>query len=362
MSNVVTVNLPYNITPNDLHLFSPYTKYQLEEFKVLYLQEIFITYSGLCVDENGLKAESHHAYPEKYQQLLNEVAYYYDKASNDPSSLITLDDDNIYLLIHHPWSSNYWHWMTEAILRVWSVKQNTKDLILILPDHFKSIEFMRDSLQSFQFKDIYYIPFNKSLLIRNLCLPQIKPICDSYNAKILQEIREHYLSQARSAGIREINVGDKVYISRKKATRRKVINEDEVVHLLNQYGFVCITTEDYTFDEEIQLFCHVRYLISIHGSGLTNMLFMRPGSSVFEMHKRITNQTDWHSFAFWYLADALGLRYFHQVCEPKNPQSTIFDADYIVDVAQLEENVKCMLDLKSGKEEDLQNAIKTVLG
>jgi capsular polysaccharide biosynthesis protein len=347
MSRTVSVNLPCNITDDDLHLFESYTHFQLDELKVLHLQEIFVTYSGLCLDENGLKTESHHNYPEKYQQLVDEAAYYYTMAHNDPDKLIELDDDNTYLVVHHPWSANYWHWMSEAILRVWLVRENAKNLIIVLPQHFKNTEFIISSLMPFEFKDIYYIPADKSLLIRNLCLPQIKPICDSYDRNALFAIRKHYFASVMNEKTNNVNLGDKVYISRKKALRRKVINEEKVVGLLEKFGFVCVTTEDYSFHEEIILFSHVRYLISIHGSGLTNMLFMKEGSSILELHKKLTNSNDWHSFAFWYLADSLNFAYYHQICNPVDPRSSIFDADYNIDLELLEENVKCMLGIKS---------------
>ncbi|HTF16474.1 MAG TPA: glycosyltransferase family 61 protein [Chryseolinea sp.] len=344
---IVPVRLPRNISDGDRHLFEPYTHFRLDELKVLHLEEIFVTYTGLCLDDKGLKSESHHNYPEKYQQLVDEALYYYTAAVDNANKLVELDDDNIYVVVHHPWSGNYWHWMSEAILRVWLVRENAQNLILVLPEHFKNTEFILSSLMPFQFKDVYYIPTGKSLLIRNLCLPQIKPICDSYDRDALLAIRNRYLVSVMGEKTKHAYAYEKVYISRRKAHRRKVVNEEEVISLLEKFGFVCITTEDYTFNEEIMLFSKVRYLISIHGSGLTNMLFMKEGSSILELHKKLTNSNDWHSFAFWYLADSLDLAYYHQICEPVNLKSSIFDADYNIDLGLLKANVQCMLGIES---------------
>ncbi len=343
MSKTIEVQLPRNINEIDLPLFDPFKHYSLEELKVDRLEEVFVSYSGLCIGENGLVKESHHSYPEKQQQFLDEAVYFYRQAYNDPNNLIELEDDNFYLLIHHPWSSNYWHWMSEAILRLWMVREDLHGMILLLPEHFQKLEFVQSSLKPFHFKDIYYIPFNKSLMVRNLCLPQIKPIADSYYANDLRSIREFYLEYSKGLDRKTFDVVEKIYISRKKASKRKVENEGDVELLLEKYGFKCIQNEDYNFFDQIALFSNAKYLVSIHGAGLTNMLFMARNSVVLELHKKKTNPGDWHSFAFWYMADALGFRYHQQVCDPTDPEAHFFNADFKVDMDLLEENVKFML-------------------
>ena len=47
------------------------------------------------------------------------------------------------------------------------------------------------------------------------------------------------------------------------------------------------------------------------------------------------------------MVDVLGqaiFDYYHQLSEPINPRSSIFDADYLVDISLLQKNVKHMLE------------------
>ncbi len=340
MSDIITVRPPRNLMPEDEYLFRE-LEYHIPQLAVKKRRNIFVTYSGFCLDSKGLIRESHHDYPNQYDDYLAEAAFYYKTATDDPENLIVLDNDDTYLLIHHPWY-NYYHWLCECIFRLLLVKNDLSKMTLLLPDYYGQTDFIMGSLEPFTFKDILFIPKNKSLYIKNLCLPQIKPIVDSFDYGQLMEIRELYLQFVLQIKKININLGEKIYISREKASRKKVHNEEEIIPILKKYGFVIVNNEDYTFQEQVSIYSNVKCLASIHGSGLTSMLFMKKDSSIFEMHKRPTNDRDWHGMVFWYLADSLGYNYYHQVCEPTNPDDDYFHGNIIVDPVKLEENLKLL--------------------
>lgn len=344
MSRTIYVDLPDNITHQEAELFKPHVHYNLRELDVLHLEEVFVTYTGLCIDESGVRIESHHDYADKRSAFVHDAAVHFKQALDHPENLIELDDDEMYLLIHHPWAQNYWHWMTEAILRVWMVRDKTHSMVLILPESYRNTSFILQSLEGFSFKSIFYIPIGKQLLVRNLCVPEVKRIADSYYPESLHDIRQYYLQKNK---LKDPKTGERIYISRKLSAKRKVVNENAVEALLRQYNFNCICNEDIDFNEQVNLYAHADVLISIHGAGLTNMLFMKPGSSILELHKKRTNDHDWHSLAFWYMARALDFSYHHQLCDPENAASTFFEANFIVDIRQLEKNVQFMLGLNS---------------
>ena len=57
-----------------------------------------------------------------------------------------------------------------------------------------------------------------------------------------------------------------------------------------------------------------RYIVSNHGAGLTNMLFMKDGGSVLELR----HVSDCINNCYFTLASALDLKYFYQTCAPQN--------------------------------------------
>jgi capsular polysaccharide biosynthesis protein len=340
--NLVHVRPPLNLSGEDAHLFTPHLNYRRPKLRVRRCKDIFITHSGFCLDSKGLMKDSHHRYPNQYQDYLQEATYYCRQTAEDPGKIIELPNTVTYLVVHHPWF-NYFHWITEAILRLWLVRPVLDEMTLLLPEAYQRSDFITGSLEPFHLKDIYYLPAGKCAYVPRLCLPQLKPVVDCYYPQHLAGIRQLYLQYARRKYRADLNKGSAIYISRQKAGRKKVQNEGPLIDLLKDYGFTILCNEDYSFLEQVAIYSHAEFLVSNHGAGLTNMLFMKESASVLELHKRVTNDKDWHSYAFWYLADALGFGYYQQVCEPTEQAADYFRADITVDLKKLEENVRLMI-------------------
>ncbi|MES2266948.1 MAG: glycosyltransferase family 61 protein [Bacteroidota bacterium] len=337
----VDVRLPLNLLPSNAHLFEPYQQYEIAKLRATDHSDVFVTYSGFCADESGLIADCHHDHPYQMASYVAETMHYYQGVTDHPENLIELDAGKTYLLIHHPWY-NYYHWLCECIPRLWRMKAQLKNLTVLLPEHYLATDFITGSLAPFDLGDMFVIPQGKSLMVPHLKLPAIKPICDAYDAPELRAIARFYNAYAEEK-LPEMNLGDKVYLSRRKAARKKVLNEDEVIRLMEKHGFRTVYNEDYTFLEQVAIYRNVRYLVSIHGSGLTNMLFMTEGSSILEIMKAKTNELARPSFVFWYQADALGHKYYTQISDPVHEPDDYFYGDFFIDMEELERNMKLMV-------------------
>lgn len=340
IKKVIEVPYPLNMAEKDRFRYAPYLRYELLPQKVKYLHSVFVGNSGFCMNNMGLIKECHHAYPSQYEYYRNEAAKYYYDAEDHPENLVVLDDDNTYLAIHHPWF-NYYHWVCESLFRLWMVRHRLDDLVLLLPEYYKDADFIMGSLEPFKIKNICYIPNGKSLMVKNLCLPQIKPLCDSYDAAQLKQVKDFYHSYVRNEKHITTSLGDKLYVSRQMAPRRKVINEDEIIEVLKKYGFAIYNPEKHPFLEQVSIFSNVKFLVGEQGSGLTNLLFMGKNSSVLELHKDKTNELDHPSPLFWYMAQAIGAQYYQQLCDTHGRED-YFEGDYIVDTALLEKNLALM--------------------
>jgi capsular polysaccharide biosynthesis protein len=341
MKKTVNVTFPLNLSNENKDLYKLYLSYKLAPLKIKILKNVFVTFSGFCLNKRGLIKECHHDYPQQYSYYLNEVSQYYYDVTDHPENLIILDDDRTYLTIHHPWF-NYYHWVCESLFRLWIVRRKLDHLTLILPAYYRDADFITGSLEPFNIKNILYIPIGKSMMIKNLCLPQIKPICDSYNATHLKQVSGFYKNYVWFEKKITVEKIDRLYVSRELAIRRKIINEQEIQSVLIRYGFTIFHPEKFNFLEQVAIFSRVKYLVGTHGSGLTNLLFMGKDTSVLELHKNKTNELDHPSPLFWYMAGALGINYYHQLCETYGRED-YFEGDYIVDVELLEKNLIRML-------------------
>lgn len=90
---------------------------------------------------------------------------------------------------------------------------------------------------------------------------------------------------------------DKVYVSRTKlpSERQRLINEEEIERLFNQYGFVSVYPENMTFKEQVELFSQVKFLAGSVGAAFTNIIFM-PSNSTIICGKCIFDENEMFSF------------------------------------------------------------------
>lgn len=65
-----------------------------------------------------------------------------------------------------------------------------------------------------------------------------------------------------------------IYISRKKAASRRIVNENDFLPLLKERGFQEVVLEDLHWEEQIRLFFGATAIMGAHGAGLINMMFV----------------------------------------------------------------------------------------
>jgi hypothetical protein len=80
--------------------------------------------------------------------------------------------------------------------------------------------------------------------------------------------------------------GERLYISREKAGRRRVSNEAELRDHLDARGFRTLRLEELSWREQINAFAHAREVVAPHGAALANLVFCRPGTRVVEFFHR----------------------------------------------------------------------------
>lgn len=66
---------------------------------------------------------------------------------------------------------------------------------------------------------------------------------------------------------------NRIYVSRSKAPRRRVLNEDELTSELEKLGFETYHTEEYSPEDQIRIFKNAEAVVMPHGSGIANLLY-----------------------------------------------------------------------------------------
>jgi hypothetical protein len=71
-----------------------------------------------------------------------------------------------------------------------------------------------------------------------------------------------------------------LYISRRDAARRRLVNDDAVGAMLEARGFEHVSPSTLTFADEVRTFAEARMVVSVCGAELANTAFMPSGGSV----------------------------------------------------------------------------------
>jgi hypothetical protein len=122
---------------------------------------------------------------------------------------------------------------------------------------------------------------------------------DRFRPELVQSVR------AALAPPGAVKATRRVYISRSRASRRALLNEQAVWAELRRHGFERVLMEDLDFARQVELMAETAILVAPHGAGLTNMMFCAPGTAVVE----IAN-LDFPNPNFYALACALDLDYW----------------------------------------------------
>jgi capsular polysaccharide biosynthesis protein len=128
-------------------------------------------------------------------------------------------------------------------------------------------------------------------------------------------------------------VGERLYVSRQHARRRRVTNEAELWALLQSRGFVKLHTEELTWAEQIAAFRQAKVVVAPHGAGLANIVFCRPGTVIVEVFNR-----SYVNGCYWRLAAVQQLDYRPVVAQGTEPLGSSLSAnslDIRVDPAQV---------------------------
>ena len=233
------------------------------------------------------------------------------------------------------WSANYFHWMTEALpslVALYNVKDKIDVPVLLVSSSIRH-KHINETLQLLGYT-VYYYDIHKSIKISNLHSIKI-PVVGSYNEPFLLNMRNAFFQKLNL--MEQIRPFRKIYISRRKATRRKIVNQDDLSILLSNYDFETVFLEDYTIEHQIKLLYETRCVIAPHGAGLTNILFMQPETKVIEL--KAHNNDYW---CFFSMARLAKLRYSYLLCESDRENHR--DADININLLELERIVKRYLE------------------
>jgi capsular polysaccharide biosynthesis protein len=245
--------------------------------------------------------------------------------------------DRKYLLISNAWTFNYFHWFLDAMPRLIAIEDQCSEWTLLLPDNHQA-GYIQACLGLFQFKGIEYFPANAYVSLKELIMPEHIVTTGNFNPSVMKSMRERLLRLASFEGLEKKEDYRKIYVSRKRAQFRYVLNEAEVEAEMTARGFKIICFEDYTFRQQIAMMSCCSYFAGIIGSNLVNMMFMPENGKVLQF----TQKENGNDNCYFSLASVFQLDFYCQFCEFVDTRPGAY-WNLSVDILKMKDNLNLML-------------------
>jgi len=318
---------PVNLKAGDEYLFQHEYSKNIASIEMLTQKNLLVSGYGIILSHTNTKLSERftRAVTIKYLKRLNYCWLWVKILLSGK-----LDVFNSALFVIEPGNSGYFHWVTETVPRLLASGERFKASSVLLPVHYKAYRYMQESLVLLGFNTLY-IPEERFALIKANYFITPFATAGNYNDEIINKTRVAFTHGQLNKQPHRL-----IYISRTKSDKRKITNEEELLPILHSYGFETVYCETLTLKEQVELFFETKVLIGNHGAGLTNMLFMQKKTAVLELRYA----GDANNNCYFSLASALSIHYFYQSCKPITKNENPHQANVIVDLETLSDNLQ----------------------
>lgn len=172
------------------------------------------------------------------------------------------------------WYSNHFHWTMRQLPKLAILRDLGLGGQIVLPPKMVLNSVQREGASELGI-DLEGLPRMRSQMLTADRLTVVhSPDLTSAVAGSMRVHYEHLL---------DAPTGERLYISRRHAGRRRLVNEDEVQRFLESRGFETLVFEGMGFAEQVRRCSRAGVIAGVHGAGLTNAVFTAPGSHVIEI-------------------------------------------------------------------------------
>lgn len=188
-------------------------------------------------------------------------------------------------------TDNYYHFIYDSLpylISFLEIKKNINDIKLLMnypnPQTTKMYNFVLEFLDLLGIKDDIIIVDN-TVNYHNVYISDSFTHNGKSNHPPRKEIYDLYQKILNKSNPKKTE-GKRIYISRRSwkhndftnigtnyTSRRKLLNEDELVNVLEKYGFIECFTEKMTTIDKLELFANADIIIGAIGGGMCNALF-----------------------------------------------------------------------------------------
>lgn len=158
------------------------------------------------------------------------------------------------------------------------------------------------------------------ILEENAHLPNIELM-----NKLIKKLKTNF---SKKSNIKPL--GKKIYVSRSDASRRKVLNETDLIKYLKTRDFKIVSPGKYSVADQSKLFEEAEIIIGPHGMGLINMIFSNNLKTVIELFP-----SSHYPNCYLRTAQIKGAKNYYGLIHDSEGLSTNWFADYKVNIPEI---------------------------
>jgi len=178
--------------------------------------------------------------------------------------------------------SNYHHWMMDLIPRAGLVERagyRLKDFDHVLIND-RGLPYQRETLSRLGIDPSQLIRVDDQLHIEadRLVVPSMRHDNTKVSRAEMEFVRRLFLPEEAVPG----TAHRRLYVSRRDASFRQVLNEHELMPLLREYGFEEVVMSSLSVAEQARIFSEAEVVMGPNGSALANLIFAHPSCLAIE--------------------------------------------------------------------------------
>ena len=250
--------------------------------------------NALVAENTGCSLYFDHDVYKVIQERSGAVHRNWVKFCLNANAIKEITTPTINLIGVHKGYRHYFHIFFDYVIPLLFFLQNNpknypKIQILVRQDHSK-VQKELYQLITTNFKNVEFVYVEKNQFI--LC-HQLIYIQHFHNAfydyarnadvsKVICWLRDNLVKKyhIENTPSKQKNI---IFISRKKARLRRMINEQKFINFLSKLNFKVVTLEDMSFSEQIACFYNAKLVVATHGAGFLNLIFAQQGLHFLEI-------------------------------------------------------------------------------
>ena len=238
---------PVNLVAEDDYLFShEYQKY-INQSKIKTLRNVYIS-------ESKLKKFRYFRFNTRHWRMnplkiKDKIVYllqdFRDLFFNRRKREITKVKKAIWAIDSR--SYQYFHWFTDTLQRIEAANNyHDQGPVLLLPE-FENLNYIKDSLNMLGIKS-YVLDKDKEYLVEKLILSERVSPAGNYRKNLINKISDNFIKNKK---LKDDDYSKKIWISRQKADKRKIVNYDDIKLILTKYDFKVLEFEDFSLEDSL---------------------------------------------------------------------------------------------------------------